>query len=183
MGGAYPVASGLPRAENIDTTPATPSASCRSITALRTASSCGFARRSLPSMTTSTSYSDDGKRRSISSYWRNSGVSVRKSSERLSSTLRRMRPATASSVARRITAPDSTRDSSGTNPRRASPKISRDDCSGPSLPAMPQSPCPPRSSLAASRCGSAGCQSGAFQGLQAFAGGWLHRLSATCKGR
>ena len=34
-GGAYPVASGLPRAESIETIPSTPSANCKSAAALR----------------------------------------------------------------------------------------------------------------------------------------------------
>ena len=67
IGGDTPMASGLPRADSMETRPSTPSASCRSIMARRKASSCGFFRRSLPSTTTRTSYSLEGKRRSISS--------------------------------------------------------------------------------------------------------------------
>ena len=73
----------------------TPSTSCRSVTRSRSFSIDGRAISVLPSTTTSTSNSLDGKRRVTSSYWRNSAVSERNNWLSESSTLSRSRPSIA----------------------------------------------------------------------------------------
>ncbi len=75
-----PPFSGGSRAENIEMMPRVPSISCRSRDQVRAAWINGSRSSSvLPSTTTSTSYSLDGKRRVTDSYCLNSGVSERNS--------------------------------------------------------------------------------------------------------
>ena len=84
--------SGAVRAEKIEMTPRGPSISCRSVTTLRRPSTVLRSNRLLPSTTTSTSNSLEGKRCVTSSNWRNSGVSERNSWLSESSTLMRVTP-------------------------------------------------------------------------------------------
>ena len=84
--------SGGWRAENSEMMPRAPSISCRSVTRSRSFSSDSRASRFLPSTTTSTSNSLDGKRRVTSSYCLNSGVSERNNWLSESSTLSRSTP-------------------------------------------------------------------------------------------
>ena len=72
--------------------PRAPSISCRSVTRSRNLPSEARSSRLLPSTTTSTSNSLEGKRRVTSSYCLNSGVSERKSWLKESSTLIRVTP-------------------------------------------------------------------------------------------
>ena len=125
IGGTYPLASGFPRADTIDTRPSTPSVSCSSVVMLRNASSCGFLRRSGPSTTARTSYSLDGKRWSISSYWRNSAELLRNSSDRLSSTLSRSIPSPARTVNNAMSSPTIQGCARATRPPRSKPKETR----------------------------------------------------------
>ena len=84
--------SGGRRAENSEMMPRVPSISCRSVTRSRSFCIESRASSALPSTTTSTSYSLEGKRRVSASYCRNSALSERNSWLSESSTLSRITP-------------------------------------------------------------------------------------------
>ncbi len=84
--------SGGWRAENSEMMPRAPSINCRSVTSSRSFWTDSRASSVLPSITTSTSNSLDGKRRVTSSYCLNSGVLERNSWLSESSTLMRSMP-------------------------------------------------------------------------------------------
>ena len=112
------------RAENIEMIERSPSISCRSVTRLRIFSTLSRASMSLAEITTSTSYSDDGKSRVTASYWRNCGVFERNSCESESSTLSFCTPNTAATARIAKTMPTRSGSLSEISPIFSAPKAS-----------------------------------------------------------
>ena len=118
--GSLPSSGGC-RAENSEIRPRTLSTNCRSVTRSRSFSIDSRAIRFLPSTTTSTSNSLEGKRLVTSSYCRNSLVSERNNWLSESSTLSRSMPNAANTHSSARMMADTTGARSGIRPSRSSP--------------------------------------------------------------